>query len=75
MDQTTTRPTVNLNGCDGNAFGILARAERAYRAAGRTDEWPAMRERMTAGTYDELLAVLLLECDVTFGDDDADEDE
>jgi hypothetical protein len=63
---TTIRPTVDLYDCDGNAFGILARVERAFRNAGLKDQWPAVRDEMTSGDYYNLLGTVGKYCDISY---------
>lgn len=52
---------VRLVGEDGNAFAIMGRVSRAMRRAGLSEAEVAcyMREAMSSGSYDELLAVTL----------------
>lgn len=42
---------------DGNAFAVMGYVRRLLRDVGRLDEWPAIRERMQSGDYDNLCAV------------------
>ena len=65
-----TTATMNLVGEDGNAFSILARANRALKDAGVSDEErDEFHAAATSGDYDNLLRVTMewIECDV---DDD-----
>jgi hypothetical protein len=56
-------------GCTGNASALIGRAHRAAAAAGWTPaEVRDLTARLTAGTYDELLRVLLVEFDVNAGE-------
>jgi len=53
------KPVIEIIGRDGNAFGILASARRAGRAAG----WPkekiaAILTEATSGNYKQLLATM-----------------
>jgi hypothetical protein len=41
----------------GNAFVIMGVVQRLLRETGRSDEWPATREAMQAGDYDNLCRV------------------
>jgi len=66
MSTTTTRPTVNLYECDGNAFSIMARVRRAFRDAGRSAEWDAALASLTAGSYEQLLAAVYELCEVVY---------
>lgn len=53
-------PKVKLIGEDGNAFNIMGRCRRAAKAAGWSDEkWEAVRDEMTMGDYDHLLATAM----------------
>lgn len=59
------RPTLSIIGRDGNAFGILASAQRAGRDAG----WPkekidAIMKEAMSGNYDELLSTMTKYFDV-----------
>lgn len=59
------RPTLRLSGTDGNAFSILARAERALKEAGFPSETIlAFRTQARAGDYDHLLATTMRFCEV-----------
>ena len=53
-----TRPRVQLTGGDGNAFYVLGLCRRAALAAGWSiEQWQRVRDEMTAGDYDHLLAM------------------
>lgn len=52
--------TVQLTGKDGNAFNIMGEVNRALRRAGHVDALePFMAEATGAGSYDELLQVVM----------------
>lgn len=54
------RPTVELEGHDGNAGAIMGRVARALRAAGNPPSVIASyREQSMAGDYDHLLRVAM----------------
>ena len=54
-----------LIGADGNAFNLLGLARRAaHQAAWSKERWEQVRDRATAGGYENLLAVLMEEFDV-----------
>jgi hypothetical protein len=55
-----TQPILNLEGMDGNAFGILGQWKQAAREAGWTPEQisTVMAEAM-AGDYDHLLQTVM----------------
>ena len=60
-----TKPRVKLIGTDGNAFGILGACRRAAKAAGWSDEqWAAIRDHLTDGDYNHLLATAMEHFDV-----------
>ena len=60
MNEPMTKPRLQLVGEDGNAFFILARASRAARRAGWTeDEWAVVREEAKSGDYDHLLQTVM----------------
>lgn len=53
----TDLPTVELIGQDGNAFAICGACQRAARKAGWSPEqWSKVRDEITSGGYDHLLA-------------------
>ena len=54
-DHPVKKPMLKLVGEDGNAFSILARAQRALSRAGRGSEWDAFLKEATSGDYDHLL--------------------
>lgn len=59
------KPTVNLVGCDGNAFAILGKAQKALKKEGYTqDEVDEYFDEATSGDYDHLLQVTMKWCDV-----------
>jgi len=70
------RPGLRLVGEDGNAFAILARAHRAARRAGMSeDQWKAIMAEATSGDYDHLLQTMLkyFDCDPPDEEDDDDQ--
>lgn len=51
------KPKVKLIGRDGNAFSIMGFCHEAWRkAGGDPTEWKTIREEMTSGDYNNLLA-------------------
>jgi hypothetical protein len=61
----TTKPTVKLTGADGNALMILGLCQRAARKAGWPKEpWDKVRDEMTSGDYNHLLATAMDHFDV-----------
>lgn len=50
---------VPMVGEDGNAFAILARAQRACRRAGHPEYVEPFLAEATAGDYDDLLATVM----------------
>ncbi len=78
MITTTRYPNVQiaLVGEDGNAFSILARAARAMRKAGvSNDEITSYNTEATSGDYDNLLRVTMswVSCDTETEDLDEDD--
>ena len=62
---SSTKPRVKLVGRDGNAFFILGACHRAAKAAGWSqDQWVAVRNEMTSGDYNHLLATAMEHFDV-----------
>ena len=62
----TRKPAVKLTGEDGNAFSIMARCAVAARKAGwRTARVDTVMNKMTAGDYNNLLAVAMENFDVS----------
>ena len=56
---------LQLSGEDGNAFGILGRAQKALRRAGLHDEhWDKYHTEATSGDYNKLLATTMKYFDV-----------
>ena len=56
---------LQLSGEDGNAFGILGRAQKALRRAGLHDEhWNNYHTEATSGDYNKLLATTMKYFDV-----------
>ena len=52
--------TVQLTGTDGNAFAVLGAVLAALRQAGvPAEERKAFQQEATAGTYDQLLRVVM----------------
>lgn len=53
----TNKPAVQLSGGDGNVFAVLGLCRRAALRNGWTQaQWALVREKMTAGEYDDALA-------------------
>lgn len=60
-----TKPSVKLIGRDGNAFAILGACRQAAKRAGWSQgQWEKVRDAMTAGDYDHLLAAAMDHFDV-----------
>jgi hypothetical protein len=58
--------TVPLTGTDGNAYAVLGQVLRALRRAGvSTEARDAFMQEATAGTYDQLLQVVMQWVEVT----------
>ncbi len=65
MTETKVKPKVKLVGKDGNAFFIMGFCHEAWRKAKLPEsEWKVIREDMTSGDYDHLLAVACEHFDV-----------
>lgn len=59
------KPVVRLIGEDGNAFMVLGLCRHAARRAGWSEEqWTKVREEMTFGDYNMLLATAMKYFDV-----------
>lgn len=56
------KPTLELSGVDGNAFGLLAKARRV--ALKNNMDWPAIQAEAQAGDYDHLIQTLMQHFDV-----------
>src|SRR5688572_30406492 len=60
------KPPVKLIGQDGNAFAVLGACQRAARRAGwSAEQWSQVRDEMTSGDYDHLLATAMEHFDVS----------
>lgn len=60
----TKRITLALEGCDGNAFALLAAFNRQARREGWTpDDIQAVLSSAKSGDYDNLLRVLMEHCE------------
>ena len=56
MNDTTSKPTVQLSGEDGNVFSIIARVQRALIRNNQSDRAKEFCDKaMSAGSYDEVL--------------------
>jgi hypothetical protein len=69
-------PKCELIGHDGNVFNIIGKVASTLSRAGQKDkakEWS--RRAMSAGSYDEVLAMLHEYVEVTGSDEDEDEEE
>jgi hypothetical protein len=65
MTTTNDKPTLKLSGRDGNAFALLAAAQKAARKAGWTAESiNAVLAEARGGDYDHLLQTLMTHFDV-----------
>lgn len=57
MNEEQDKPKVKLIGQDGNAFVLLGICQRAARKAKWSEEkWQRVRNEMTSGDYNNLLA-------------------
>lgn len=57
---------VQLTGTDGNAFALVGKVTKALKRAGEPDAAKACQdEAFAAGSYDELLVVLMSYVDVS----------
>jgi hypothetical protein len=60
-----SKPKLKIVGADGNAFNLLGLARRAAQKAGMPhEEWAQILEDAMAGSYDNLLCVLMEHFDV-----------
>ena len=68
------KPKLKLLGEDGNAYAILARAQRAWQKADLpAEDWEDIKNNATSGDYDTLLRVIMenFDCmDVDENDED-----
>ena len=54
-----TKPTVQLIGLDGNAYGIIWACRGAWLEAGlNPNKWESIRAEIQAGDYNHLLVVI-----------------
>lgn len=51
------KPTLSLQGVDGNAYVLLGKARRVALDNGM--DWEAIKAKATAGDYDNLLQTLM----------------
>ena len=66
--------TLNLQNVSGNAFAILGVARRAMERAGKRELWDAFHKEATSGDYSNLLCTVSDWFDVTFGEDEDEEE-
>ena len=66
--------TLNLQNVSGNAFAILGVARRAMERAGKRELWDAFHKEATSGDYNNLLCTVSDWFDVTFGEDEDEEE-
>ncbi len=66
--------TLNLQNVSGNAFAILGVARRAMERAGKRELWDAFHKEATSGDYNNLLCTVSDWFDVTFGEDEEEEE-
>lgn len=52
-----SKPVLKLTGVDGNAFMLLAKAQRVAEA--NDMDWGEIQEEATSGDYDHLLQTLM----------------
>ncbi|PCJ57911.1 MAG: hypothetical protein COA65_08610 [Rhodospirillaceae bacterium] len=62
MENTETKPELNIIGEDGNAFFILARASKVAKE--NNMDWDAIQKEAQSGDYDNLLRVMMKYFDV-----------
>lgn len=66
--------TLNLQNVSGNAFAILGVCRRALERAGKRELWDAFHKEATSGDYNNLLCTVSDWFDVTFGEDEDEEE-
>ena len=66
--------TLNLQNVSGNAFAILGVCRRAMERAGKRELWEAFHKEATSGDYNNLLCTVSDWFDVTFGEDEDEEE-
>jgi len=66
--------TLNLQNVSGNAFAILGVARRAMERAGKRELWDEFHKEATSGDYNNLLCTVSDWFDVTFGEDEDEEE-
>ena len=66
--------TLNLQNVSGNAFAILGVCRRAMERAGKRELWDAFHKEATSGDYNNLLCTVSDWFDVTFGEDEDEEE-
>ena len=66
--------TLNLQNVSGNAFAILGVARRAMERAGKRELWDAFHKEATSGDYNNLLCTVSDWFNVTFGEDEDEEE-
>ena len=66
--------TLNLQNVSGNAFAILGVTRRAMERAGKRELWDEFHKEATSGDYNNLLCTVSDWFDVTFGEDEDEEE-
>ena len=66
--------TLNLQNVSGNAFAILGVCRRAMERAGKRELWDEFHKEATSGDYNKLLCTVSDWFDVTFGEDEDEEE-
>lgn len=66
--------TLNLQNVSGNAFAILGVCRRAMERAGKRELWDAFHKEATSGDYNNLLCTVSDWFEVTFGEDEDEEE-
>jgi len=66
--------TLNLQNVSGNAFAILGVCRRAMERAEKQELWDAFHKEATSGDYNNLLCTVSDWFDVTFGEDEDEEE-
>lgn len=66
--------TLNLQNVSGNAFAILGVCRRAMKRAGKRELWDNFHKEATSGDYNNLLCTVSDWFDVTFGEDEDEEE-
>ena len=66
--------TLNLQNVSGNAFAILGVCRRALERSGKRGLWDEFHKEATSGDYNNLLCTVSDWFDVTFGEDEDEEE-